>query len=216
MQHLRWALVAAVLFALPASASAAGGGRPIVTPSSSHDLSQKLKRFTELPAPINPLYGTGSDPCVMIDDTTLVAITYGEEVTCTAELGTIVSTGHMHFCSTLEPEPWYADNLKDGRACALAASPETGSWVSVDGGPSVDLFRPQFTNYSPPTKVRLPVDNVFGLPPQTGTVYGYGWHANIRNLGLGRHTYLTTVEFEGELLAFPHVIHIVPRGSLAD
>ena len=218
MRHLRWALLATVLLAFPASASASagGGGQPFVAPSSSHDLTQKLKTFVELPTPVNPLYGEGQDPCVWIAPDMLVAITFGEEVTCTAELGTVVNTGAMHFCSPFEGEPWFADNPKDGRACARAASPETGLWVSLDGAPRVDIFRPQYTAHTPPTEVRLPVGNVFGLPPQRGPVYGYGWHANLRNLGVGRHTYVTTVEFEGREMPFPHVINIVPRGSLGD
>ena len=84
------------------------------------------------------------------------------------------------------------------------------------GAPRVDIFRPQYAAHTPPTKVRLPVGNVFGLPPQRGPVYGYGWHANLRNLGVGRHTYVTTVEFEGREIPFRHVINIVPRGSLGD
>ena len=213
MRHLRWALVATAVLAFPAPA-VAGGGRPVVAPSSSHDLAQTLTTFVELPAPVNPLYGYGTNPCVEVGDHTLVAITWGEEVTCTAEVGTEVRTGAMHFCSPFEGPPYYATDPKTGRACARAASPEVGISVSVDGAPPVDLFRPQYTAYTPPTHVRLPVDNVFGLPPQRGTVYGFGWHANIRNLGVGRHTYLTTVQVDGRTIPFPHVINIVPRGSL--
>jgi hypothetical protein len=88
--------------------------------------------------------------------------------------------------------------------------------VSLDGGPWVDLFQPQYTAHTPPTKVRLPVDNAFGVPAQRGTIYGYGWHANLRNLGVGRHTYITEVDVEGRTIPFPHVINIVPRGSLDD
>jgi hypothetical protein len=221
MRRLRWALAAAAVLTLSTSATAAAdGGRPIVAPSSSHDLTTILKTFVELPAPINPRYGDGSEPCVEIGRNMLIAITFGEEVTCTAELGTVVSTGGMHFCSTFDPvdSPYYADNPKDGRACARnpEASPETGLWVSLDGGPQVDLFQPQYTAHTPPTTVALPIDNAFGVPPQSATIYGWGWLANLRNLGVGRHTYVTTVEVFGELIPFRHMIDIVPRHAGTD
>ena len=128
MRHLRWALLATAVLAYPAPALAGGGGgRPVVAPSSSHDLAETLETFLELPAPVNPLYGYGTDPCVKVGRDTLVAITYGEEVTCTAELGTVVRTGAMHFCSPWEGDPWYATNPRDGRKCARAASPEVGT-----------------------------------------------------------------------------------------
>lgn len=214
MRNLRWALLATAVLAYPAPALAGGGGgRPVVAPSSSQDLAETLETFLELPAPVNPRYGYGTDPCVKVGPDTLVAITFGEEVTCTAELGTVVRTGAMHFCSPWEGDPWYATNPRDGRRCARAASPEVGLTVSVDGAPPVDLFQPQYTAHTPPVQVSLPADNVFGLPPQRGAAYGFGWHGNIRNLGLGRHTYVTTVQVDGRTIPFPHVIHIVPRRS---
>ena len=73
-----------------------------------HDLTQKRKTFVELPTPVNPLYGEGQDPCVWIAPQMLVATTFGEEVTCTAELGTVVNTGAMHFCSPFEKD-YFAD-----------------------------------------------------------------------------------------------------------
>jgi hypothetical protein len=225
MRRLRWALLAAVVLAFPASASAAaGGGQPIVAPSGSHDLAQKLKTFAELPAPVNPWASDSADPCVRIGPhgKTLIAVTFGNPVTCTAELGTVLYTGVGHFCSTFDPKDsdFYADNPKDGRECARSpkVSPETGVRVRVDHRPPVDLFQPQYTAHTPPTEVRLPVDNVFGIAPQRGTIYAYGWHANIRNLRVGRHLIVTEIDVPGEPgpLTFPHIINIVPRGSLAD
>jgi hypothetical protein len=74
----------------------------------------------------------------------------------------------MHFCSTFDPQDsgYWADNPKDGRACTRKAenTPETGVWVSVDGGPQVDLFQPQYTSLTPPTTVHLPSDNAFRRP----------------------------------------------------
>ena len=50
--------------------------------------------------------------------------------------------------------------------------------VTVDGH-TVDIFRPQFTLFSPQTTVQLPADNVFGVAEQTATITAYGWHANV-------------------------------------
>ena len=66
MRHLRWALLATAVLAYPAPALAGGGGRPVVAPSSSQDLAETLETFLELPAPVNPRYGYGTDPCVKV------------------------------------------------------------------------------------------------------------------------------------------------------
>ena len=77
-------------------------------------------------------------------------------------------------------------------------------------------LQPQYTAHTPPTTVRLPFDNAFGVPPLEGTIYAFGWHANLRNLRVGRHTWITEIDVDGRTIAFPHVINIVPRGSLRD
>jgi hypothetical protein len=221
MRHLRWALAGAVILALCASSPAAAGdsshgGDPIVAPSGGGELADWFKTFVELPTPVNPLWGSGADPCVRLgpQGKTLVALTFGGvPVTCTAELGTVVNTGGGHFCSTFDPpdSEFYAVGAREQRRCARDVSRETGLRLSVDGGPWVDLFQPQFTAYTPPTAVRLPVDNVWGVPAQTGTITGYGWHANIRNLRVGRHVWTVEADFEGNTYVFPHVVNIVPR-----
>jgi hypothetical protein len=220
MRHLRWAVPVALVLALCTSLPAAahdrhGGGGAIIAPSGAGELADWFKTFIELPTPANPLLGDGEDPCVRLGPRgkVLVAITFGQVVTCTAELGTVVNTGAGHFCSTFDPpdSPFYAVGPREQRRCARAVSHETGMRVSVDGGPWVDLFQPQFTAYTPPTIVRLPVDNAFGVPAQKGIITGYGWHANIRNLRVGRHVYTTEVDVDGATHAFHHVVNIVPR-----
>jgi hypothetical protein len=219
MRHLRWALTGAAVLALcassPAAADVPDGGGAVIAPSNGHELAAWFKTFVELPAAVNPLWGSGEDPCVRLGPTgkTLVAISYGE-VTCTAQVGTVVNTGGGHFCSTFDPPdtPFYAVERKEQRRCARAISRERGMRLTVDGGPPVDLFQPQSTAYTPQTTVQLPADNVFGVPAQIGTFTGYGWHANIRNLPVGRHVWTIEVdEAEGFTNYFNHVINIVPR-----
>ena len=83
--------------------------------------------------------------------------------------------------------------------------------VTVDGH-TVDIFKPQFTAFSPQTSVQLPADNVFGVPGQTVTITAYGWRANVRNLGVGRHLIKTTIGVDGDTFPFHHEIDIVPPG----
>jgi hypothetical protein len=226
MRHLRYALLAVLAVALCASPAAAShhphaDGGAVVTPSSGHQLAQWYKTFLEMPAAINPLWGTGDDPCVRFGPggKLLSAIAVGGEVTCTAELGTVLDTGWGHFCSTFDPpdSEFYAVGKREQRRCAKAVSQEeTGVRVTVDDGQSVDIFRPRFTNFSPQTTVQLPADNVFGAAAQTATITAYGWHANVRNLRVGRHLITTEIDAYGETFPFRHIINIVPRGHSDD
>ena len=218
MRHLRCAPLAVLAAALCASPAAAthdrhAGGGAVVTPVSGHQIAQWHKTFLEMPAAVNPLWGTGDDPCVRFGPggKLLSAISFGE-VTCTAELGTVLTTGAGHFCSTFDPpdSPFYAVGRHEQRRCARAVTGETGVRVIVDGH-AVDLLRPRFASYSPQTTVHLPADNIWGAEAQTATITAYGWNANVRNLRIGRHLVTTEVDFDGETYAFDHVIYIVPR-----
>jgi hypothetical protein len=222
MRHLRCSLVAVLVVALCASPAAADGPRAdsgaVVTPSNGHELGQWYKTMLEIPAAVNPLFGTGDDPCVRFGPggKLLVAISFGE-VTCTAELGTVLHTGWGEFCSTFDaPDSgFYAVGKQEQRRCAQAASSVTGVRVTVDGH-TVDIFRPQFTFFSPQTTVHLPADNVFEAEAQAATITAYGWHANVRNLRVGRHVITTEIDADGETFPFDHVINIVPRGHSDD
>jgi hypothetical protein len=213
--HLRRAASAAAALALFAASPAVAAGDPVVSPSSGHELATWFKTLVELPAADNPVFGSGQDPCVRLADprALLVEISFGDPVTCTAELGTVAVTGFGHFCSTFDPpdSPFYAVTRADQRECARRVSPETAMKVRVDDGPWVDLFQPQFETFTPQTTVHLPADNAFGVPAQTATITGYGWQANIRNLDVGAHRYVTAVQVGGDWIAFEHRIHITAR-----
>jgi hypothetical protein len=223
MRHLGCAPLAVLAVALFASPAAAdhdrhAGGSAVVTPSSPHQLAEWHKTFLEMPAAINPRFGTGDDPCVRFGPRGkwLSAISFGE-VTCTAERGTVMTTGAGHFCSSFDPpdSPFYAVGRREQRRCARAVSPETGARVTVDGH-TVDIFRPQFTLFSPQTTVQMPADNAFGVEAQTATITAYGWNANVRNLRLGRHLITTEIDVDGETHSFDHIINIVPRRDSDD
>ena len=139
MRHLSWTPLAVLAVALCASPAAVAhdrhaGGGAVVTPSSPHQLAQWYKTFLEMPAAVNPLWGTGDDPCVRFGPggKLLSAIAVGGEVTCTAELGTVLDTGWGHFCSTFDPpdSEFYAVGRREQRRCARAAI-----WTSSRGTP---------------------------------------------------------------------------------
>lgn len=224
MRHLRCVPLAVLAVALCASPVAAAhdphaGGRAVVTPVSGHQIAQWHKTFLEMPAAINPRWGTGDDPCVRFGPggKLLSAISFGE-VTCTAELGTVVTTGAGHFCSTFDFDfdtEFYAVGRHEQRRCARAVSRETGVRVTVDDH-TVDLFRRRFASFSPQTTVQLPADNVFQPVAQTATITAFAWSANVRNLRVGRHLITTEVDLDGETHRFDHIIIIVPRSDSGD
>ena len=218
MRHLRWSLPAVVVLALCASSPAAGheshhGGGPSVVPLTPAEHVERIRHFVELPKPVNPLWGDGEDPCVRLGPRGkfLAVIVWNQVATCTAEVGTVPTTGGGHFCTTYDPPPYYALGVLAQRRCARALSTETAARVRVDGGPWVDLFQPGFTAYTPPFLVHLPADNVWNVRAQWGMVTGYGWNANILNLGVGRHEYITEIQDDGVWYSARHIINIVPR-----
>jgi hypothetical protein len=215
MRHPRWAVPAAVTLALCSSSSAAAGGAPVVTPSSGHELAEWFKTVLELPTPVNPV-GAG-DPCARLgpNGKLLIAVSFPDApANCTAEFGTIVNTGTDHFCSTFSfdrDSKFYAEDKRDQRECARRVSTETAVLVSVDGAPGVDLTQPQFSAYTPQLTIRLPADNIFGINPETATITGFGWHASIHGLSVGRHHFTTMVQKDEEWSVYQHEINIVPR-----
>ena len=95
---------------------------------------------------------------------------------------------------------------------------KAGMRLSVDGGPSVDLFQPRFTAYTPQTTVQLPVDNVWGVPRANGDHHRRtdGTRTSA-TFGVGRHRYTTEVDdADGFTNSFKHVINIVPRSHSED
>ena len=58
---------------------------------------------------------------------------------------------------------------------------------------TVDILKPRFAAFTPLTTVDLPVDNIAGVPAQTGTLTAYGWNVLVRNLDVGRHVITTSV-----------------------
>jgi hypothetical protein len=215
MRHLRWAAPAAIALALCSSSSAAAGGAPVITPSSGQELAEWFETVLELPTPLNPV--REGDPCARLgpNGKVLVAVSFPDAPAhCTAEVGTVVNTGADHFCSTFSIDrgsDFYAEDRQDQRECARRVSTETAVLVSVDGARAVDLVQPRFGVYTPLLTIHLPADNVFEIEPETATITGFGWHANIRNLSVGRHHYTTTIQRDGNWTVYEHEINIVPR-----
>ena len=215
MRHLRCAAPAAVTLALCLSSSAAASGGPIVTPAGGAALSAWFKAVLELPVPVNPL-GAG-DPCLRLgpNGKLLVAVSFPDAPgNCTAEVGTVVMTGANHFCSTFSFDrgtDFYAESRREQRQCARTVSTETAVLVSVDGAPFVNLTQPRFSVYTPQLTIHLPADNMIGINPETATITGFGWHAKIHNLRVGRHHYTTKIQRDGTWTAYEHEIKVVPR-----
>jgi hypothetical protein len=83
--------------------------------------------------------------------------------------------------------------------------------VVVDGGAPVDIHRRRYELLSPQRTVRLPEENILGVPEQTVTLTAYGWVALVRDLRPGRHTIVSEALYAGERWTDTREIIVVRR-----
>ena len=192
------AVVAFSLSAAPAVASPPTGHGVLHSPHGAykgHSLGYWLAQWWAggLSAPAdatNPLFAGG---CVLVGK---VAIHYGGD--CAVPPGTAIF--EMLFsteCSDLEEPPFHAEDAADAAACGRANSGvATALDLRVDAGPWLHLLDDDFAAAMPWTTVRLPENNIYGLPAGSMSFGGYGYGALIKALRRGRHT--LDLHFAGE------------------
>jgi hypothetical protein len=203
MRLPRRTVLATALIALAAvPAVAAAHGDPVVTPSNGDLLGETWVRGYQFP-PAGP-----ADPCVHL--TRRVVRAYGV-ARCTLERGEALLLGAGTACSDLDEPPTYAVGARAQRRCAIATDRALirSSTLSIDGAPAIDLRRPRFELVSPQQTFLLPPDNGFGAGPGPWTLTAHGWEAIVWRLGLGTHHVVNTVDFDGEVVAFDHVVDVV-------
>jgi hypothetical protein len=218
MRRSRHIVLIAVTLALSAAPVAAadskhGDGRAVVVPAGGQLTGQWFETFFEMTADESPFYDNG-DPCVFFarNGKVLSAIVGGDgTVTCTAERGTVLSTGWDHFCSTFDEPPYNPAGKAEQRTCAFGLSQSVTTLTLTVDGITIDLLKRRFAVFSPQTTVDLPVGNIVGIDPGRHTLTSYGWEVLVRNLKVGRHVITLDVvdgDFSG---SFEHIINIVPR-----
>jgi hypothetical protein len=99
--------------------------------------------------------------------------------------------GLTNACSNVEEPPSFGADEAAQRECAFRFFQEEGRLdailVTIDGGPVVDIHKRRYEFYTPQREGQLPVDNIFGVPPQPFTFTAYGWGAWLKGLPLGQH-----------------------------
>jgi hypothetical protein len=179
-------------------------GPPVVAaPAASRNLLERRlgdlwTTVLELPTPQNPFGST--DYCVELrrnrSGPQLVApfAPFGvESVTCVVPPRTeLFVTVYTTECSTLEEPPYYGEDEAELRACARAADSEIAvTELAVD-----DVAVEPTEVETRLLRVRLPADNIFGLPARTrAESVGHGWVAALRPLSSGVH--VITLHAEG-------------------
>jgi hypothetical protein len=84
--------------------------------------------------------------------------------------------------------------------------------VSIDGGPSIDIFSDRYLAVSPQMTANLPEDNILGVPAQTTTFVAAGWVAMIRPLPPGTHTIRLEIVQSGDDFVTEAIVEVVPGG----
>jgi hypothetical protein len=148
----------------------------------------------------------------------LMAIAHGGTVTCTAERGTMFTTGSDHWCSdTLDPPgPFTAVGRAAQRRCAKALSHKMKTLTITVDGVVFDINKPRFADFTPMLSLTLPVGNIFEVPPKSFTMTAYGWTALVGNLRVGRHVIVVHVVDGDADESGEHIIDIVPRNGRSD
>lgn len=203
MRLLRRTVLATALIALAAApAVAVAHDRPVVSPSNGDLLGESWVRGYQFPA------AGPADPCVHL--TRRVVRAYGA-ARCTLERDEALLLGVGTACSNVEPPPGYAPDERSQRRCAIRSdySSIRSSTLTVDGRRVIDLRRPRFELVSPQQTFLLPPDNGFGAGPGPWTLTAHGWEAIVWRLSVGTHHLVNTVDFDGEVVEFEHIVDVV-------
>lgn len=183
----------------------------VITPSEGRLVGEGWAQIYSLPLSENPFVGNGN-PCLKLWRRVVEAV---NESPCTVREGTALQFGRGSSWSNVE-EPFPVSEAAQ-RAVALAADQGlTSVSVTVDGDPPVDIRRRRFELFSPQRTVRLPADNLFGVPAQTVTLTAHAWSALVRDLRPGRHTIVVDAVWDGEAFGVPYDITVVRRGHHDD
>jgi hypothetical protein len=84
------------------------------------------------------------------------------------------------------------------------------SIVTVDGGKAVNVHDPLYGALSPQKSVKLPRDNVFGVPPQRITLSAHGWMVFVLDLPPGVHAIRSYNTFkDGSVYDFTKYVKVI-------
>lgn len=198
-----FALVASVVFGVPSVAVAQQHSHARAVPSTPTRgfTGGELVGESWAGALATPVGTPGS--CVQLAGGKVLSPNEG--IACRVPPGTPVFINFSVENSNLEP-PFSSDEetqLAEARneSNDLVVSLDT----TVDNGVTTDIRDPRYAVSSPQMRVRLPADNVFGVPAQTISFTAFGWAATISGLTPGRHDIHVdnVLDFDGDIVTFP-------------
>jgi hypothetical protein len=180
-------------------------------------LGEEIRQLLEIPAADNPILGAG-ESCFAAGhkDKVLIVWTRPEAPTCTVKPGTpIFLFAFFNECSDVEKP--FPRTEAEQRQCAVEGLRDFAAHlgfeailVSIDGGPSIDIFSDRYLAVSPQMTANLPEDNILGVPAQATTFVAAGWVAMIRPLPPGTHTIRVEIVQSGDDSVSEAIVEVVP------
>jgi hypothetical protein len=179
-------------------------------------LGEEIRQLLEIPAADNPFNDAG-ESCFAAGhkDKVLIVWTRPEAPTCTVKPGSpIFLFAIFNECSDVET-PFRTE--AEQRQCAVEGLRQFAAdlgiealLVSIDGGPSIDIFADRYLAVSPQMAANLPEDNILGVPAQATTFVAAGWVAMIRPLPPGTHTIRVESVQSGNDFVSEAIVEVVP------
>jgi hypothetical protein len=207
---------APALVAQPADTKLAPASGRLAGFTGGELLGEEIRQLFELPAADNPFAGA-DESCLAAGhkDKVLIVWTRPEAPTCTVKPGTpIFLFAFFNECSDVET-PFRTE--AEQRQCAVEGLRELAAdlgfeaiLVSIDGGPSIDIFSDRYLAVSPQMTANLPEDNILGVPAQATTFVAAGWVAMIRPLPPGTHTIRVEIVQSGDDFVSEAIVEVVP------
>ena len=177
-------------------------------------LGEELRQLFELPVADNPLVGAGESCFATGNGKVLILWTRPVAPTCTVKPGTPTFLfAFFNECSNTEAPPFFGGETAAGqRQCALDGLPVLDAiFVSVDGGPPVNIYSDRYLAVSPQMTAHLPDPNILGVAARETTFVAAGWVAMIRPLPPGTHTIRVEVkQLDGTSFISRAIVNVVP------
>jgi hypothetical protein len=134
--------------------------------------------------------------------------------TCTVKPGTPTFLfAFFNECSNTEPPPFFGGETEAGqRQCALGGLPVLDAiFVSIDGGPPVNIYSDRYLAVSPQMTAHLPDPNILGVAARETTFVAAGWVGMIRPLPPGTHNIRVEVkQLDGTSFISQAIVNVVP------
>jgi hypothetical protein len=129
---------------------------------------------------------------------------------CPIRQGTPVFHNGLSTAWSSIEDPFPKDEATQQALSLASDETATSSIVTVDGRYAVNVRDPLYGVFAPQRSVKLPRDNVFGVPPQRITLSAHGWMVFVVDLPLGVHAIRSYNTFEdGSVYDFTKYVKVI-------